>query len=77
MSSKEKNVGLIGLGLMGTALAGRLLRAGFSAHGYDVDAAKSERLREMGGIAAASIAELTARCDRILLAVSTPTKWRP
>ncbi len=69
MSSKEENVGLIGLGLMGTALAGRLLRAGFSAHGYDVDAAKSERLRGMGGTAAASIAEVTARCDRMLLAV--------
>jgi 3-hydroxyisobutyrate dehydrogenase-like beta-hydroxyacid dehydrogenase len=67
--SKRKSVGLIGIGLLGQALARRLLAADFSVVGFDVDTAKHTRLTELGGQAAASIAEVAGRADAILLAV--------
>jgi 3-hydroxyisobutyrate dehydrogenase-like beta-hydroxyacid dehydrogenase len=54
---------------MGTALAERLLGAGMTVLGYDIDPGKTERLVAMGGQAAASIADIAGRCDPILLAV--------
>ena len=54
----RKTVGLIGLGLIGTALARRLLAAGFAVVGYDVDAKRGAVLGELGGRVASTIAEL-------------------
>ncbi|HKA78693.1 MAG TPA: NAD(P)-dependent oxidoreductase [Xanthobacteraceae bacterium] len=66
----ERNpVGLIGVGLLGQALARRLLDAGFGVVGFDVDAAKNAKLAELGGQTASSIADLARRCDPIVLAV--------
>lgn len=64
----RKTVGVIGLGLMGEVLAGRLMAAGFSVMGYDVDPAKNAKLVAKGGKAAASPADVAA-CDTIALAV--------
>ena len=61
-------VGLFGLGLMGEALAKRLLPAGLRIVGYDVDQAKHARFATLGGTTAASPAEV-ARCGVIVLAV--------
>ena len=65
----DKTVGIAGLGLIGTALARRLLAAGFAVMGYDVDAARGTVLTEMGGRAANSVAELANACRRIVVAV--------
>jgi 3-hydroxyisobutyrate dehydrogenase-like beta-hydroxyacid dehydrogenase len=62
-------VGLIGIGLLGQALAHRLRTAGFEVMGFDIDAAKTARLAELGGRPAASIADLARRCEPIVLAV--------
>jgi putative dehydrogenase len=62
-------VGLIGVGLLGQALAHRLLGAGFEVIGFDVDPAKNVRFAEVGGRAAASIADVAKRCEPIVLAV--------
>jgi 3-hydroxyisobutyrate dehydrogenase-like beta-hydroxyacid dehydrogenase len=62
-------VGLIGIGLLGQALAARLLGAGFDVVGLDRDAAKNEKLAQLGGQVARSIAELARRCGPIVLAV--------
>ena len=62
-------VGLIGVGLLGQALAHRLLGAGFEVIGFDVDPAKNIRFAELGGRAAASIADVAKRCEPIVLAV--------
>jgi 3-hydroxyisobutyrate dehydrogenase-like beta-hydroxyacid dehydrogenase len=67
MASEQKAVGLIGLGLMGQALATRLIPAGFRVLGYDIDAAKGAKLKAMGG-EAALLAEV-AKCSTVLLAV--------
>ena len=64
----KKTVGVIGLGLMGEVLAGRLMAAGFGVMGYDIDPAKNARLVSRGGEAAGSPAEV-AGCGVIALAV--------
>ena len=62
-------VGLIGLGLLGQALVHRLTGAGFGVAGYDIDAAKTAELKELGGRPASSIAELARSGGPIILAV--------
>jgi putative dehydrogenase len=62
-------VGVIGVGLLGQALAHRLLGAGFEVIGFDVDPAKNAKLAELGGRAAISIADIAKRCEPIVLAV--------
>jgi 3-hydroxyisobutyrate dehydrogenase-like beta-hydroxyacid dehydrogenase len=61
-------VGLIGIGLMGEVYARRLAAAGMSVVGYDADAAKSERLAQIGG-RAGSLADIARDCEPIVLAV--------
>jgi 3-hydroxyisobutyrate dehydrogenase-like beta-hydroxyacid dehydrogenase len=65
------SVGVIGVGLLGRALAHRLAGAGFGVVGFDVDPAKTATLAELGGRPAASLAELGVACDPIVLAVFT------
>ncbi len=64
-------VGIIGLGLLGTALAERLLEAGVSVTGYDVDATRREHLERVGGSPANDPRELFDRCEFILLSLPT------
>lgn len=66
---QERHIGVVGVGLMGTAFAQRLAAAGFKFAAYDVDAAKTAQVTGLGGKAAASIAEIARECDPILLAV--------
>src|SRR5262245_47335688 len=65
----RKPVGLIGVGLLGQALAKRLRDAGFEVVGFDVDPAKNAKLAELGGRVAPSVADPATRCDPIGLAV--------
>jgi 3-hydroxyisobutyrate dehydrogenase-like beta-hydroxyacid dehydrogenase len=62
-------VGLVGIGLLGQALAHRLRSAGFEVVGFDVDPAKTARLAQLGGAPAVSTADLARRCAPIVLAV--------
>jgi 3-hydroxyisobutyrate dehydrogenase-like beta-hydroxyacid dehydrogenase len=61
-------VGVIGVGLMGEVYARRLVAAGFTVIGYDVDPAKNARLANLGA-QAGSLAEIAQTCDPIVLAV--------
>lgn len=67
----SKAVGLIGIGLMGTALARRLLCAGFEVVGFDVDPDRRAALEALGGQSAGSLAEVGRRCRRVFVAVLT------
>jgi putative dehydrogenase len=67
-----RGIGVAGLGLLGSALAHRLVGAGFDPKGYDIDAAKTAALATAGGVAA-SLDEV-ARCDVVLLAVFDTTQ---
>ncbi|TMI99647.1 MAG: NAD(P)-dependent oxidoreductase [Alphaproteobacteria bacterium] len=60
-------VGIGGIGLLGSALAHRLIGAGFDPKGYDIDAAKVAAFGQAGGVAATL--DEVARCDVVLLAV--------
>ena len=62
-------VGIIGLGLMGSVLAGRLIGAGFPVFGFDVEAAKNDTLVAQGGRAAASIEKVARSANPIVLAL--------
>jgi 3-hydroxyisobutyrate dehydrogenase-like beta-hydroxyacid dehydrogenase len=62
-------VGLIGAGLMGTAIARRLLGAGCEVLVYDVDAHKLEALAAVGAKPQASAAVVIAGCEVNVLAV--------
>ncbi len=64
-------VGLIGIGLMGTALARRLIDAGYGVVGFDVTPARREALAGLGGEPAESVAEVARRCPIVLIAVMT------
>lgn len=66
-----KTVGVIGLGLMGSALSKRLLDAGFTVVGFDVDAAKRSALAKLGGEPMEAISDVAARCSQALIAVMT------
>ncbi|MBV9459876.1 MAG: NAD(P)-binding domain-containing protein, partial [Bradyrhizobium sp.] len=59
-------VGVIGLGLMGTALAARLIDAGTPVIGFDIDQAKR---KPFGGETVASAEEVIARCQTVIVAV--------
>jgi 3-hydroxyisobutyrate dehydrogenase-like beta-hydroxyacid dehydrogenase len=62
-------VGIVGLGLMGSVLARRLIDAGFAVIGFDTEAKKNDALVALGGRAAASIEELAKCANPIVLAV--------
>jgi 3-hydroxyisobutyrate dehydrogenase-like beta-hydroxyacid dehydrogenase len=61
-----KSVGVIGLGIMGSAMSGNLVKAGFTVHGYDVLPARVAELKSTGGTAAASAAEVASLCDVVI-----------
>jgi 3-hydroxyisobutyrate dehydrogenase len=64
-------VGLIGIGLMGTALARRLIDAGYDVAGFDVDAARRAAFAALGGAPVESVAEVARRAPLTLIAVMT------
>ena len=62
-------VGVIGLGIMGSAMAANVVKAGFQVLGYDPVAAARTRLKKSGGTPCASIAEVARQCSRIVLSL--------
>lgn len=62
-------IGVIGLGLMGSAAAARLTTAGFRVLGYDVDPAAADRLGLPADQRARSVADIAAQCDGCVVAV--------
>ena len=64
-----QSIGIAGIGLMGTALAKRLIEAGYAVAGYDPEPDKRARLAQLGGTAAPTAAALAGQCDTIFVAV--------
>jgi putative dehydrogenase len=70
LPGRNAPIGLIGLGLMGGALAHRLTGAGFPVLAFDVNPDKALLLAGMAGIeVAASADDICLRCSRVVLAV--------
>ena len=62
----DKTVAVIGLGIMGHAIASNLIERGWAVVGYDIDAAKCEEMRDAGATIAPSIEALAAASELIL-----------
>ena len=62
----EKTVGMIGLGIMGSAMSGNLVKSGFQVVGYDVLAERTRALEQQGGLAAEDCQNVAARATSII-----------
>jgi len=59
-------VGVVGVGIMGSAIARNILKSGAGVVGYDVDPARMGELESMGGASAGSAGEVAAAVDVVL-----------
>lgn len=64
-------VAVIGLGLMGSRMAGRLAAHGFSLRGYDLDAERLDAFADASGAPAGSPAEAVRGCWAAVLSLPT------
>tara|TARA_B100001093_G_C26841513_1_gene1020777 strand:+ start:79 stop:969 length:891 start_codon:yes stop_codon:yes gene_type:complete len=64
-----KNVGVIGLGDMGSGIALNLIKNGFKVFGSDLLPARQEAFKKMGGSLETSIAILGKKCDAVFVMV--------
>ena len=62
-------IGLVGLGLVGEAIAERLLAEQFDVVGFDTEPAKCEHLERMGGKAVDNPAQVAEQTDRVILSL--------
>jgi 3-hydroxyisobutyrate dehydrogenase-like beta-hydroxyacid dehydrogenase len=62
-------VGVIGLGLVGTALCERLRRAGFDLAGYDIDPARFAAVAALGVAPRDAPAAVAADCATVVLSL--------
>ncbi len=69
MAQQGGPIGIVGLGLIGTSFAKRLIAAGFSVYGYDVDAARGSVLAGLGGKPVVATGELGAATRTIIVSV--------
>lgn len=72
----ELQIGIVGLGLVGSALSARLLEAGYRVAGFDIVPGQVDRLREAGGSACPSAAAVAAAENVIVLSLPTLTNSR-
>ena len=62
----ESSVGMLGLGIMGSAMSANLREAGFKVIGFDVSAARLDAFAEAGGIPARSAREVAQHADIVI-----------
>jgi L-threonate 2-dehydrogenase len=63
----ERPIGIIGLGRMGGALAGRLLASGATVIGHDIDGGRTQAFSKGGGRPAPSAADVARQADIFLV----------
>ena len=64
-----KNIGVIGLGDMGSGIALNLIKNGFKVFGSDLLPARQEAFKEMGGSLETSISDIGKKCDAVFVMV--------
>ena len=78
MNSKEKRIGFVGVGRMGANMARNLKDKGYSiscVNDVNKDVASS-LAQELGCAHAATLAEVTAQSDIVLMVITMPP-WNP
>lgn len=68
MSSKRP-IGLVGLGLVGKALATRLIAAGYTVLGFDIHAPATQQAEELGVQLSPTAGNVASKCDIVLLSL--------
>src|SRR5467141_2326246 len=63
---RRPSVGMIGLGIMGSAMSANLIRAGYQVIGYDVLASRRRDHRQAGGTVARSCREVGRRASIVV-----------
>jgi 3-hydroxyisobutyrate dehydrogenase-like beta-hydroxyacid dehydrogenase len=62
----NKKIGMIGVGIMGSAMAVNLLKAGYKVTGYDVESGQIDALVKIGGKGAASCKQVAEAADVVI-----------
>lgn len=62
----EASVGMLGLGIMGSAMSANLLRSGYQVFGFDVAADRLQALAQAGGEPARSARQVAEQADIII-----------
>lgn len=76
--NERSTVGLVGIGLLGSAISERLLAAGLDVHGYDSDPCRLQTFSDHGGVACDGSAEVIRECPIIVLCLpssDTVSSW--
>lgn len=68
----EKSLGFIGVGRMGSLMAGRLLQAGHRLSIFDLNEQAMARLEQRGAVRAASPAAVASLAETVLVSLPTP-----
>jgi L-threonate 2-dehydrogenase len=66
MAEAPGSVGVIGIGIMGSAIARNIATSGLRVVGYDTDERRAALLREIGGTPLGGAAEVAAAADLVL-----------
>ena len=70
---KMKNIGFIGIGLMGFPMAKNLLKSGYNLKAYNRSQDKADRLKEFGAEISISIKEVVTNSDAIITMLTDDT----
>ncbi len=71
-----ETIGIIGLGIMGSAYAANLIKAGMTVTGADPAPKAQERLRDLGGTPHDALGPWIADCDLVILSLLSPAVLR-
>lgn len=68
----QESVGIVGIGIMGSAMMRNLLKDGFRVVGHDIAPAAMARIAEAGGETAASPREVAERASIVITSLPSP-----
>ena len=71
-----KKIGLVGIGLVGTAMAESLLAKQIKVIGFDIDAERRAEFEKLGGESASNPAEVASQVEYVLLSLPDTTVVR-
>ena len=75
LDNMDASIGLVGLGVMGSAISALLLRSGAQVWGCDLAETRREQLQAAGGQIAGSPAEVAAHCPVVLTSLPTASPF--
>jgi 3-hydroxyisobutyrate dehydrogenase-like beta-hydroxyacid dehydrogenase len=65
----DQKIGMIGVGIMGSAMSANLLKAGYAVIGYDVDSQQLDAIARKGAGRAGSCREIAEQADVIIVSL--------